>query len=420
VKELSRFRTKEYYREKSVMIAPRPILRWNRIALLFVIGALTGCNVEKWRFRPAEAQDMAVCSLSFSPTGDVLIAGMYDAAMGNEDYSWYVKNLRQTTVSYETDSGSTGDLVDGVVQSGEWSGFPTPPIGKYACCSAKGYVVAIGGWDGMIRLFDLRTKAFTRKLSSGLPHITTVAFSPDGRTIAAGYRNTCVLLDASSCVEKARIDTPLYIRAVCFDPSSKMIALADQSDRGVECWDLSRMSMSYVAPGFECSVFCLQFSPDGHFLALGGEKETVVWDVRRAMARFRSSDHWVWDVSYAPDGLSLSTVSRNGVSSWDTRTWKNINTIPSATEYRSLSYSPDGRFIATGDTSGTVSLWHLPTGERKWQAHMGIPLRAHGLSLPVLAVGVIALLFLLIAVKLRGRFRRGRLLRSGDHNGIAS
>jgi serine/threonine protein kinase len=75
---------------------------------------------------------------------------------------------------------------------------------------------------------------------------------------------------------------------------------------------------------------------------------------------------------YSPDGLRLTTASREGeINVWDALTGTPIRTMhdPAPGRLTAMQVSPDGSLIATGGLSGTVKLWKADTGEP--QASLG-------------------------------------------------
>ena len=69
-------------------------------------------------------------------------------------------------------------------------------------------------------------------------------------------------------------------------------------------------------------------------------------------------------VSFSPNGKLLATGSAdNTVKLWDTQSGKQIKTLTGHTgEVRSVSFSPDSKLLATGSADNTVKLWNISTG----------------------------------------------------------
>ncbi|MEH1884279.1 WD40 repeat domain-containing protein, partial [Nostoc sp.] len=69
----------------------------------------------------------------------------------------------------------------------------------------------------------------------------------------------------------------------------------------------------------------------------------------------------VLGVSFSPDGKMLASGSaENTVKLWDTSTGKEIKTLTGHTNsVRGVSFSPDGKMLASGSDDNTVKLWRL-------------------------------------------------------------
>ncbi|MGB3189184.1 MAG: CHAT domain-containing protein [Limnoraphis sp.] len=70
-------------------------------------------------------------------------------------------------------------------------------------------------------------------------------------------------------------------------------------------------------------------------------------------------------VSFSPDGKLLATSSADStVKLWDTTTGKEIKTLRGHTDLvYSVSFSPNGEWLATGSRDNTVKLWDVSTGK---------------------------------------------------------
>jgi len=85
----------------------------------------------------------------------------------------------------------------------------------------------------------------------------------------------------------------------------------------------------------------------------------------REQNRLEGHDNYVWSVSFSPDGKTLATGSRdNTIKLWSLETGKEIRTLKGHDNYvRSVSFSPDGKTLATGSDDKTIKLWSLETGK---------------------------------------------------------
>jgi WD40 repeat protein len=149
-----------------------------------------------------------------------------------------------------------------------------------------------------------------------------VAFSPDGRRIAAVVDDGVELLSVPDLVESGALkETMPHFRFAAFSPDGRNLATCAAGGQRVKLWDLDSQSQSGMTSGHVGTVFCAAFSPDGGRLATGGADQTVkVWDVHTGelLRSFRGHVDLVRGVAFSPDGKLLASASADGtVRLWD-------------------------------------------------------------------------------------------------------
>jgi WD40 repeat protein len=252
----------------------------------------------------------------------------------------------------------------------------SPDGGTLAVCAAA----HAGG--GLITLWDIRAGK-VRRLPRALPPVgglvETIAFSPDGRRIATGARETVILWDArmGRVLRKLRGHEGVIL-SLAFSPDGRLLA-SSGLDATSRLWEPDSGRPAATLQGHTARVACLAFSPDGMTLASGSRDHTSrLWDPRdgsqSTSARERSGVEVlsagcdsVAAVAFSPDGRLLSEVRARSVSLWDvasrTRAGAPLFVEPRAERFgirRSCQFSPDGRLLATASADGSVRVWNLP------------------------------------------------------------
>jgi WD40 repeat protein len=199
--------------------------------------------------------------------------------------------------------------------------------------SSDGKRLASTGGDGKVRLWDASTGKVLLTLPGQAGTIYSLAFSPDGKYLAAGGSTSLQLWDVStgkalSTFGKVTITLSSLggMYSVAFSPNGTYLAMS-RMDKTVQVWNVAtgnRLSLS----GHGGIVYSLAFSPDSKRLASAGADETVkVWDIsneggglyeaketsRQPLTLFGHSGA-IHRVAFSPDGRRLATAGEDGTS----------------------------------------------------------------------------------------------------------
>jgi WD40 repeat protein len=139
---------------------------------------------------------------------------------------------------------------------------------------------SLGGW-ATVQIWDPATGQELFALRGHQEPVWSVAFSPDGRTLAsASGDRTIKLWNVPAGAERATLRGHTdQVDAVAFSPDGKLLASAGH-DRTVRLWDLTTLKEHTVFQGHASRVTCVAFSPDGQWLASGSYDKTVrLWPV---------------------------------------------------------------------------------------------------------------------------------------------
>ena len=203
--------------------------------------------------------------------------------------------------------------------------------------------------------------------------VHSVAFSPDGSTLASGSWQEVRLWDAKTGQEKATLTGHTgWVFSVAFSPDGQTLASASGGgypDNTVWLWDAKTGQHKATLTGHTGEVESVAFSPDGGTLASGSWQEVRLWDAKTGQHKATLTGHtgWVWSVAFSPDGGTLASGSNdNTVRLWDAKTGQHKATLTGHTDWvLSVAFSPDGGTLASGSNDATVRLWDAKTGQHK-------------------------------------------------------
>jgi WD40 repeat protein/serine/threonine protein kinase len=219
------------------------------------------------------------------------------------------------------------------------------------------------------------SELFTLK-HNGLP--SCVAYSPDGKRLATVSKSIrgeeLKVWDAQTGEELRSFKAEGLLYSVAFSPDGKRLATPRSGTGGnweVKEWDADtgkeQNTFQTDTKGTLGLFNCVAYSPDGKRLAAGGgfRSEVKVWDTKSRMELFTLKGHTsVHSVTYTSDGKRLATASEDKtVKVWDAENGKELFTLQEqrTAELQSVAFSPDGKQLATIDK--TVKVWDAETGK---------------------------------------------------------
>jgi hypothetical protein len=159
-----------------------------------------------------------------------------------------------------------------------------------------------------------------------------------------------------------------------------LVAVAVSSSLGWMAWNktkeaelnqadsLGRYSLSLFREGKELDAF-VQAIKAGKILKKQNSTNPLVTNAlltaiygARERNRFEGQDRKVYFVSFSPDGKTLASVSNEQtITLWNVETGKKLITLKGSG--REVSFSPDGKTLASVSNEHTITLWNLETGK---------------------------------------------------------
>lgn len=303
----------------------------------------------------------------------------------NEVKLWDVASLKERcALSHSGYVVGSAFLPDGSTLAASWY----EQFGKDGKALARGFKSTdLKGYRGGIKLWDAATGKECGVLQRQSPRgVTEIALSPDGKMLAAeeiwrendskDFKRGVALWDVAA--GKIIRDLSVTAYTMAFSPDGKTLAVSNGD--GVLLWDVAANRQRSKLAAEKLSVVALAFAPDGKTLVGGDLQATVhIWDVSsgQVKARLRHREGQMTScVAFAPDGKTLAVgvgprntrvVEPGEIELWDPVTREKRLTLRGHIgNVRSLSFNADGTLLASGGADKTFKLWDLtPRSARK-------------------------------------------------------
>ena len=142
--------------------------------------------------------------------------------------------------------------------------------------------------------------------------------------------------------------------------------LATGGDASIELWDLQKPEAKPIRLNLaqNNTAESIAFSPDGKWLAVGENEVVEVWDLRNPAQKPHEFEHEpdVTALAFNPDGNTLATGTFFGyIRLWDMQelTLQKELTNQDGAPISSMAFSPDGVWLAVGRRDNNVQLWDI-------------------------------------------------------------
>jgi WD40 repeat protein len=360
---------------------------------------------ERWSDRP-ELSRFGPLQLAFTPDGKEVISG--DKLRTIRFWDVQTGRLTRTLVGEAEDEEHArkhSDLIRAVaishdgktLYSGGWDGLVRVwdlaagkevkrwrwPHGQVQglALSQDGQKLAVSDDGQKAHLIDLATDADLLPLSGHAGRVDLLAFGADGKTLATLDRDAvCVWSPAEGKLLRRR-PLPEH-RGLCdLSADGRLLALQPRKGERALLYDLATGKEVGRIDGFRARLYGLALSPDGRTAAVGDsdsddDNSLRVWDVAagKELARITGAGLWPEHLAVSPDGKTAAASLVGGrLALFDLARGKEARELlPLYTAHvNALAFTPDGKRLATAEedrdapfgSNNFLRLWDVGSGK---------------------------------------------------------
>ncbi len=257
-----------------------------------------------------------------------------------------------------------------------------PDFGVYSIAfSPDGKYIAAGGTYSKVCIWDVETGKLVRTLNHNAV-VQVVTYSPDGKYLATGTWDTYKVqnnetvniwdTETGNLLHKLSPTHRAYnapVRSMDFSPDSKLLAVSYGGNiRGIGIFKVSNGKL-YKTLEDDRGAISLKFSLDGENLVYANYKGQICMHKNLSIKCndkiTTDLNEWIYSIDISPDGKFIAVAGADKiVKIWDAKSKAPVQILKGHTSViRTIAYGPNGRYLVSGSDDRTIRVWDINKGE---------------------------------------------------------
>jgi len=230
--------------------------------------------------------------------------------------------------------------------------------------SPDGTTLAVASANGIVQLWDIKGRKELKTLRGHTKIVTEVSFSSDGKFLASSSDDTTIIIwDLQTGVIKNTLTSDSVVLSVAFSPDGKNIA-AGYQDNTLKIWNWQNGENIATINAHSGWVWKVVYSPNGKILASTSfDSQTKLWNAEnfQLLATLEGHNGTVWSAAFSPDGQTLATGGDDKVIRlWEVNSGQLKGILSGHTDsIRTLVFYNNGKMLASGSHDRTIRLWDM-------------------------------------------------------------
>ena len=290
----------------------------------------------------------------------------------------YEDCISKNTIISENSSvfSEAQDILQKCKQGKNWENYQVEDFSQYLAAvssvvfSPDGKMLATGSRETTVKILEIPTGKVINTFPADDSIIWSVAFNSDATQLVAGtYYWRVMIWNVPTVAEEPFqiFEHRAPIWSVVMSPDDEIVA-SSSGDKRVKVWNLKTGSLIFSFPDHSDTIYSIDISSDGKKLVSGSADQTIKiedLDTGDLINTLNGHTGAIRSVKITPDGKKIVSGSYDTtVKIWDLKTGKLIKTLSGHTaEVISVDISRDGRYIASGGKDNNIKVWDLEKGE---------------------------------------------------------